>query len=668
MGDEKETFTIIRNGNDDEQEIATELEVLSAQEVFDEDALSKVFKIKNEFLRQKVIMTLEQKAKSIGQTRNFQKLLKVVRSKLASPNRRIDEQNFTVSVKELGLELNTGEWVVDNLGVRRYTEKGDTMLEEQASWQMVVISNIFCNTELNTYRVQLAFRENEFSRLKTITVNKSTISSTANITCLADYGLSVTNHSAPFLVKYLNDLERLNVDKIPHSESISRLGWINEYGFIPYTDDISFDGETIYGELYNAVECKGSYDEWKRMVLGEQSLEARVALASSFASPLVSIMDGLCFFTHMWGSSGTGKSVSLHLAQSVWGNPMKLVQNLNSTAVGLERLAGFFCNLPLCLDELQTLKKSFGGNSYDEILYKLGQGKGKNRGRKDGSIERVPSWAMTFITTGEEPITNEKSGAGAKNRVLDMYCCGNIFNNAPNVAKVSHQNYGFAGKDYIAKLKEFLIKNSIKPLNELYDKFYNKMLQEKVTEKQAMSATMITLGYCLMKHFIFDENFANVENIGFEFINELMPSLVKEDELNNIENMYQDLLSFVAQNKHHFLYTDNSNIVHNPVEERTDTWGKITTTQTYMSNNVFRDYCDQINSSYRKVARMLIDKGYIIGKDDKNLTMPVRINGCLVRCVTIMNDKNKDNVDNQIKLQQLNAELVEIDDNGTLPF
>lgn len=660
MGDEKETFRVIQNDNNDEQEIATELECLGAQDVFDEEALSKVFKIKNEFLRQKVIMTLESKAKTIGQVRNFQKLLKVVRAKNASP-RPIAEQSFSVSIKELNLELSTGEWVVDNLGVRRYTEKGDTMIEEQASWQMVVISNIYCNTELNTYRVQLAFRENEFSSLKTITVNKSTIASPANITCLADYGLSVTNHSAPFLVKYLNDLERLNVDRIPRSDSISRLGWINDYGFIPYTDDISFDGETIYGELYNAVECKGSYDEWKRMVLDEQSLESRVALASSFASPLVSIMDGLCFFTHLWGSSGTGKSVSLHLAQSVWGNPVKLVQNLNSTAVGLERLAGFFCNLPLCLDELQTLKRSFGGNTYDEILYKLGQGKGKNRGRKDGSIERVPSWAMSFITTGEEPITNEKSGAGAKNRVLDIYCCGNIFNNAPNVAKVSHQNYGFAGRDYIEKLKDFINKNSIKPLNELYDKFYNKILADKVTEKQAMSATMVTLGYCLMKHFIFGADFEEVEQIGYAFLDELSPSLVKIDELNNIENMYQDLLSFIAQNKHHFVYVTSEGSEHNPVDERIDTWGRIGKVTTNMSNNVFRDYCDQINNSYRKVARSLIDKGYILGKDDKNITSPVRINGCLVRCVTIVNDKKED-VDKQVKMQELNADLIEIQD------
>jgi hypothetical protein len=658
MGEE-ETLTLVQNNMDNQ--IEQELNSIEPINIFDEEVLSKVFKIENEFLRHKVIMSLENKAKSIGQTRNLQKLLKVLKVKYSSP-KQVQEETYTLTVPELGLVLNTGEWLVDNMGVRRYTEKGETLIEEQASWHLVFISNIFYNTEQNTYKVQLAFRENEFSKLKTITVNKSTISNTSNITCLADYGISVTNHSAPFLVKYLNDLERLNVDTIPRSASISRIGWINDYGFIPYTDDISFDGETIYGELYNAIDSKGSYDEWKTMVLGEQSLQARVALATSFASPLVSIMDSLCFFTHMWGSSGTGKSVSLHLAQSVWGNPMKLVQNLNSTAVGLERLAGFFCNLPLCLDELQTLKKTFGGANYDDILYRLGQGKGKNRGRKDGSIERVPTWSMAIITNGEEPITNEKSGAGAKNRVLDIYCNGNVFNNAPNVAKVCHQNYGFAGKEFIDKLKGFIKTHSIKPLNELYDKFYTHILSYRTTEKQAMSATMVGLGYALMKHFIFNEPFEQAEKIGLDFLTEISSCLVKIDEINNIEEMYDNIISFVAQNKHHFIYKTSEGFNHNPIDNKLDTWGRLTDTTMYITNSIFNKYCEDNNLSYRKTIRLLFDKGYLNAVDEKHITSASRINDSIVRCIAVFRNKKPENTDLQVQMRELNVEMVEVKD------
>ena len=227
MGEEKETFRVIRNNND-EQKIIEELNSLDIYSVLDsEEVLSKVFKIKNEFQRQRVIMSLEDKAKGIGKLRAFQRLVKIVKGKSTVPAFQ-EERNFSIKIDELELELNTGDWIVDKLGVRRYVERGDQLIEEQASWQLVIISNIYYNTELNTYRVQLAFRENEFSKLKTITVNKSIISSTSSITVLSDYGISVTNHNAPFLVKYLNDLERLNPNTIPRSSSISRLGWIND--------------------------------------------------------------------------------------------------------------------------------------------------------------------------------------------------------------------------------------------------------------------------------------------------------------------------------------------------------------------------------------------------------------------------------------------------------
>lgn len=654
MDENRGNLTVIR-GNDDKT-IYEELENVDSNSVLDEEVLYKVFKIGDELTRIKVIANLEAKAKSVGQYRNFQKMMKIVKAKSMTPTSQ-KEQNFSVMVEELGLVLSTGDWVVDKLGVRRYVEKGEQLLEEQASWQFIVVSNIYYNEESNTYKVQLAFRESDSSKLKTITVNKSVISSTSNITCLSDYGISVTNLSAPFLVKYLNDLERLNVDIIPKSSSISRLGWIDNYGFIPYTDDISFDGETVYGELYNAIDCKGSYEEWKKMVLNEQSIQAKMALATSFASPLVKILDGLCFFTHFWGDSGTGKSVSLHLAESVWGNPVKLVQNLNSTAVGSERLAGFFCNLPLCLDELQTLKKSYGKNSYDETLYKLGQGKGKNRGKKDGSIEKVPTWSMAFITTGEEPITNENSGAGAKNRVVDVYCNKNIFTNAPNVARVSHQNYGWAGREFIEKLVDFIERKSVEPISDLYEDFYKFLQGSKVTDKQAMSATMIAMGYVLMKHFIFNEDFDHLKLIGYDFLDEIKNMLVTVDEINNCEEIYQDLQAFILQNKHHFIYKTASGIDYNPIDERLETWGKIVGYNTYITSNVFREFCDGRLISFKKITRSLAENNLLMLGPDKLPTITTRINSGTARCVCIVSRDLSKNDNKQIEMEEVDLKV-----------
>jgi len=48
-----------------------------------------------------------------------------------------------------------------------------------------------------------------------------------------------------------------------------------------------------------------------------------------------------------------GKTAALKAALSVWGDPEGLMASFYATRVGLERLAGFFRDLPLGIDEKQ---------------------------------------------------------------------------------------------------------------------------------------------------------------------------------------------------------------------------------------------------------------------------------------------------------------------------
>ena len=614
-----------------------ELNSLDGVGVLEEENIMKALKVQDGFKRQKAIMSLEEKARNINQARNFQRLLKVCMQKIAIKS---NNKDFTCSLEGVDLVYKTGEWICDLQGVRRYVERNGSTIEEVASWQPVVISNIYYNQELNTYRVQLAFKESEFSPTKTITVNKSVIANASNITILADYGISITNQNSSLFVKYLNDLERLNVDIIPRSAAISRVGWVNDTSFVPYNSNIRFDGETVYGELFNAIKCKGEYDAWKQLVMHETSLESKAILGASFASPLVGLLDSLVFFVHLWGNTGNGKSVALNLAQSVWGDPKKLVQNLNGTAVALERLAGFFCNLPLTLDELQTIKKVTLGRegSYDDILYRLGQGRGKSRGKKDGSIDKVQTWAMAIITTGEEPITNQTSGGGAKNRVLDIYCKDHIFNNATNVYRTCHANYGWAGKDYIEKLIQYVKDFTIKPIQAIYDTLFNSLMKSSPTEKQAMAATMVALGYTLMNLFIFNKTENESIQIGLDFVNQIRPMLISITDINNIDNTYEDMLGFVEQNKFRFVFNRNGS-EYNPADNKLEIWGRINTRQVCIANSVVQKFCIEKNISYKKLTKALLDRNLVEGRvlpsGSIEATKPVRINGTAIRCICL---------------------------------
>jgi hypothetical protein len=607
-------------------------------------------------------MTLEDKARKIGRIRNFQKMVGIVKQQMLSES--FGGQDYVTQMEGIDLVLNTGEWICDGHGIRRFTEKNGSMIEEVACWQPVIISEIFFNRELCSYRVQLAFKESEFSKVKTVTVPKSMIATASSITNLADFGIAVTNITAPLLVRYLNDLERLNVDRIPHNSAISRLGWIDD-SFVPYNKSISFDGETMYKELFDSVDSHGDYDEWKRMVEGESSIEAKMILGASFASPLVGLLDKLVFFTHLWGTSGIGKSVALYFAQSAWGNPRKLVQNLNGTAVALERLASFYCNIPLCLDELQTLKKTVvakdGG--FDDILYKLGQGRGKSRGRKDGAIDKVSTWSLSIITTGEEPITSDNSGGGARNRVIDIYCRNNIFASAPRVVSCCCENYGHAGKEFIEKLTDYVKKNGKTHLNDIYATYFDYLMKSTPTDKQAMSATMIALGYTLMNMFIFNKEEDDALRDGLCLLDEIRPYLIDITQVDNVENFYTDILSFVAQNKHHFVFTkkvNNNKFEYNPLENRIEVWGKITDTEIDISNMIIKKFCVDNNRNYTKMLRALSESNKTIRMPNSDNrfegTRPIRINGSLIRCISL-----------KIPNEEEQLELMPVEDDG-LPF
>ena len=182
------------------------------------------------------------------------------------------------------------------------------------------------------------------------------------------------------------------------------------------------------------------------------STTAKIILAASFASVLLEPLGCLPFFVHLWGvDSGTGKTVALMVAASVWGDPAigNYVKTFDGTVVGLEKTAAFLNELPLCLDELQLAKDSKGRTNFD--VYKLAQGVGRTRGNRAGGVDLTPTWHNCILTTGESPLTGQASGAGAVNRVIDIECKASqaVIRDGMRVSGMVKRNYGYAGKRFL---------------------------------------------------------------------------------------------------------------------------------------------------------------------------------------------------------------------------
>ena len=112
----------------------------------------------------------------------------------------------------------------------------------------------------------------------------------------------------------------------------------------------------------------GTLDAWREtMTQHRNRYRFRFILASSFAAPLLAIIKQRIFFVYNWGGSRGGKTAALKAALSAWGDPERLMANFNATQVALERMAGFYCDLPLGIDERQLAGNKQEG--LEKIVY-----------------------------------------------------------------------------------------------------------------------------------------------------------------------------------------------------------------------------------------------------------------------------------------------------------
>lgn len=449
------------------------------------------------------------------------------------------------------MELNCGIWESTDWGIYRETPMGG---REYACAHPIMPVERLVNIDTNEVKIKLAYkRSGRDKRWLTTIVGKDIISTARSITTLAMQGISVTSSTASTLVDYLNDMENLNYDLIPESKSIGRLGNIPGYGFSPYVPDLVFDGEAAFRNLYDTIKQEGSIGAWYDAIMEcrKMSVTAKILIAASFAAPILSIVGALPFFVHLWGvDSGTGKTVGLMAAASVWGNPAlgSYIQTFNATQVGHERTAAFLNHLPMCIDELQLTKDSHGRSNFD--VYQLAQGVGRARGKRSGGIEQTPTWSTCFLTTGESPIYGEASGAGAVNRVLNIECTAGdaVIRDGQRISGILKQNFGHAGRIFVKNL--YSSEKILHQVRSVYNDFFHDLRQGDSTEKQAMAAAAILTADFLASLWIWQDGGESLLTS-----EEIAQFLASREAVSAGRRAYDWLCDWVASNTSRF-YSD----------------------------------------------------------------------------------------------------------------
>ena len=553
-----------------------------------EEPYKEVFYQPTPFLQQRALERISIEAAKCGY-RRFKQTYKA----FVNGMRKVNQSSLALlnpsDFPNQPLELECGEWHCDSTGVSKVTRER----EEYACLHPIMPVERLVNIDTNEEKLHIAFYKGRY--WKDFIASKRELFDASKIIQYSALGVSVTSKSAKLLSEFLCDIETMNPDIIPEIESVGRLGYIGDgTQFSPYVDDLIFDGDANYRNIYAAISESGDYGKWlaEAQKCRRESLTAQIMLAAAFASPLLNKIGCLPFFVHLWGvESGTGKTVALMLAASVWGNPDigQYIQTFNSTQVSCERTAAFLNNIPLCLDELQLSKDSHGHSKFD--VYQLAQGVGRGRGNRSGGIDTVPTWSLCILTTGESPIVQASAGAGAVNRVIDIECRASesVIKDGFATSAIVKQNYGFAGRKFIEALTDDVIEQAAVRYRELFKTLSN----GDSTEKQAMAAAMLLVADELADKYIFHSG----QTLTVEQISVF---LKEKSEVSAGQRAYNFLCDWVAINGNRFQTSDNNG----------EFWGKVDedNNKAYIISTVFR--------------KALIDNGF----DERAVTSWLRSN------------------------------------------
>lgn len=597
----------------------------------------------NKFMLQLMVEKMRMKAKSVG----FQGFMKMWDSYVKShkSNMSVVGENDTMFQNQ-PVQLRCGAYICDENGVHRYSEMlGDVEVISHAIMPTKRVTNI----ETYEEKLELAYQRGKES-WKNITVSREMLASSQKILALAKNGISVNSENAKEVIKYLSTMESLNFEDLPRQNSVSHMGWLPDGRFLPYVDDITYDGESAeFARMFSEFKPTGSADVWMdiaKSVRSGDSVPARIALAAGFAAPLLKIFNALPFFVHLWGATGCGKTVGLMLSASIWGNPDvgSYPKSFSGTKNFMEEYAAFCCNLPVYLDELQVINDN--RKSFDDIIYMLCEGASKGRAARDGGLRLQKRWATCVITTGETPIIQSNSGGGAALRTIEVNYKGQPFfgtdKRAREVANLLKANYGHAGRMFVQNLQKDGV---IDILRNLQSRFYSE-LSGDIDAKQIIPATILLAADRLADVALFKDG----KSLKSDEIREF---LITKAESDVNRRCYDFLLDWVDANPRRFDSKTDAN---------GETWGVIEDDIVYINRTVFEDILRNRGFSPKPFLNWLRERNLIEYEDhgsgnERRMTVRKQLPGGRARCVAISMVERKKTVYSSDEPIQVDVDL-----------
>jgi hypothetical protein len=305
---------------------------------------------------------------------------------------------------------------------------------------------------------------------KAVVSQDETVKALANQNIVASFGRGND--------KNLFDYVRASVEKMSNDKSPVKVpanyGWQENSTFV-YAGKIysatSAPVEVPMPGLENIVantKPKGSIENWVTFIkmLIAKKLYGHLSVVLAGASAPFMRFTGIYGMTYHCGSteSGTGKSLALEGAASIWGHPTHYRTGKSTSPVAMQQRLGLLQSLPLVTDEI-TAKNRKDSEWFPEFLLDMTEGRGKERMESGANKERLnlSIWQTVAIMSSNTHVVDYLTGSrkhsseGEMRRVLEFVMDEELSwePHEIEVIKSLQENYGVVGHE----LAEFLAKN-----------------------------------------------------------------------------------------------------------------------------------------------------------------------------------------------------------------
>lgn len=611
-------------------------ETITKEELLSADFVSDIFLEEDPTIRQETIGKYQLVAKGYGVKGQFDALVKAHKQMIREERKRQEEKaannpiqvasnTYDTFYQDDIVSYSTGSWKVTDNGI--FSQNGKMV--SIAGYYPVVITKILTDRNTGDEKLELAWKKK--GTIKMLTALRSVVSSASKIVELSRYGFPVTTETASNLIKYLSDFEALN--PIETRVSSSKFGWASAE-FIPYTDTVYFDSTNGIKSLTEAIHEEGDYDTWldlTKEIRASGRKEPLICLAASFGSILIYPLKILPFIVNMYGTTGSGKTVTLMLASSVWANPSEggYISESNSTINALEMKLDTLNHLPLMVDDMSKLRSDNKGGLMD-LIYGLCSGRGKGRLNRNGEIRYVPTWGCSIITNMERPLSDDSMRGGAMNRTLDFEVePGDIYQDGNHVVTVLSENFGFSGHTFVKIIQEIgvdTIRSIVSKYRAMIKEYAARMGDEREDKQITPLAVMLTADF-LTEKYIFKDGI----RLDMDYC---MKAVKSRKQVSETERAYKHFIDAYYMNQSRFESGSDY--------DTGDCWGKrISEYYVAVLPTVLEKLADQYNfnkSQFIEWLKVTDRLSYDPGRNQRQ----IQLRNGRKRCYVIRIDENSD--------------------------